>query len=145
MCSNSTTPSYLTVSGGLAGGVRRTEALERLLQFPALEATQTLLVLRRWTETTWPASLGWPGPAGATPEGRLPRRAQGPNRCHADRLPGLMLSAGLTSDITIRLSLFDCTAGAVFTPAHTFILSIFHSLALRHEAKLCSVTGPNTI
>ena len=49
------------------------------------------------------------------------------------------------SDITTRLSLFDCTAGAVFTPAHTFILSIFHSLALRHEAKLCSVTGPNTI
>ena len=49
------------------------------------------------------------------------------------------------SDVTTRLSLVGCTAGAVVTQAHTFTQSIFRSLASRREAKLCSVTGPNTI
>ena len=52
MCADSTRPSHLTVSGRLAGGVRRKEALERLLQCPVLEATQTLQVLSRLTGTT---------------------------------------------------------------------------------------------
>ena len=78
--------------------------LARRRQFPVLETTQTSQVLSRWTETTWPASLGWPGPSGPAAQLVLnwrtalacfARRARGPSRCHADRLPSLLLSAGL--------------------------------------------------
>ena len=97
-------PSTSLSLAGWRAGVRGKEVLELLPQSPALEATQTSQVLSGWTETTWPASLGWPsGPAGATLEGRLAcfaRRARGPSRCHADRLPGLRLSAGLMAHPT---------------------------------------------
>ena len=53
---------------------------------------------------------------------------------------------------TTRLSLFFCDTaqagcGAVITQLETltFTHSIFHLLASRREAKLCSVTDPNTI
>ena len=51
------------------------------------------------------------------------------------------------SDTTSRLSVLGCTAGAVVPKHtwHTFTHSIFHSLASRREAKICSVTGLNTI
>ena len=49
------------------------------------------------------------------------------------------------SEFTTRPGLFGCTVSVVVTQAHTFTHSIFHSLASRCEAKLCSVTGPNTI
>ena len=109
MCADWTTPSYLTVSGGRAGKVWRTGALERLLEFLALdwEATQTWHVLSLWTKTSWPGPvlLSWPsGPAGETQEGSLALLAWGPTRCNAppcatplswlhgpsDSLPGLV-------------------------------------------------------
>ena len=83
------------------------------------------------------------GPAGKTLEDHLAcfaRRAQRPSRCHADRLPGLPLSAGLT---TKRLSLFRCTASAVVSQAQAFTHSIFRSQASRREAKLCSIPTPS--
>ena len=89
-------------------------------------------------------SLGWPScPAGATQEGSLALQV-----CSARGQT--TLSSALSwldgpSDITTRLSLLGCSAGAVVTPAHTFTYSIFHSLSSRREAKLCLVTGPNTI
>ena len=46
-----------------------------------------------------------------------------------------------TSHTTTRVNLFCCTASAVVTQPQ----KLFHSQASWREAKLCSVTGPNTI
>ena len=91
------------------------------------------------------------GPAGSTLDDHLAcfsRRARRPSRCHADKLPGPRLSAGLIAHQT-PLPGFACSAAprAQSSPKHrqTFTHSIFHSQASRHEAKLFSIAGPNTI
>ena len=86
-----------------------------LLQLPALE-TQTSHALSLWIGNTWTASLCWPsGPAGVALEGCLAcfvRRARGRSRCHADRLPALLLSAGLMALQTPQPGLF-CSAATL--------------------------------
>ena len=67
-------------------------------------------------------------------EGRLAcfaRRARGPSWCHADRLPGLLLSTGLMAHKSLLpgLVMFSLTTSSVVTKTQTqtFTHSIFHS------------------
>ena len=101
---NSLPPYYLRQAGRGGAEKRGTRAATTMPSFRSYSGSQTSQVLSRWTETTWPASLGWPGPSGPAAQLVLnwrtalacfARRARGPSRCHADRLPGLLLSAGL--------------------------------------------------
>ena len=88
-------------------------------------------------------------PAGATLEGLLvcfARRVRGSSRCLVDRLPGQLLAAGLMALQTSQ-PVYVCSAAPKHTDSltHSFTNWPGLSLASRREAKVCSVTVPNTI
>ena len=113
---------------------RRLPSTSSSLDQDYLACLAWLVLWPSWCDTEWPPSLLRPASSRAQP---VPRG----QTTWSSALIGL----DGPSDITTRLSLFGGTAGAVVTQAHTFTHSIFHSLTSRREAKLCTVTGLNTI
>ena len=167
MCADSTCPCYLAVSGSgqLAGGVRGKEILELLLQlcnpqpfrsYSDFTCAQPMdsdcLVCLAWLANC-PSRCNTRGPPSLLHQAVifLPKFAQ-PGQVPRRQTSWPTVLSGLhcpsdTSHTTTRqrLGLFCFTTSAVITKTYIFTHSIFHSLASRPSAKLCSFTGPNTI
>ena len=119
--------------------------LARRRQFPVLETTQTSQVLSRWNETTWPASLGWPGPSG--PAAQLVLNWSASSRAQQVPHGQTTWSTALSwldgpADITTRLSMFSCTAGITVSKLPIAKIQTLQKSRFSHLAKISHLAKP---